>query len=85
MLPLLGQGAANALEDAMILARCLVAESTPERAFERYESTRQPRVRAAEKAAGRSDRCLGEPGADGLKGNESGPAQACDAVTGPLA
>lgn len=85
MLPFLGQGAANALEDAMILTRCLVAEPTPERAFERYQRTRQPRVRAAtEQAARRGDRYLGEPNADSLKGNEPGPEYAYDAVGGPL-
>jgi salicylate hydroxylase len=85
MLPFLGQGAANALEDAMILTRCLVAESTPELAFELYQRTRRPRVRAAtEQAAKRGDRYLGEPNAESLKGNEPGPEYAYDAVAGPL-
>lgn len=85
MLPFLGQGAANALEDAMILTRCLVAESRPERAFELYQRTRHPRVRAAtEQAAKRGDRYLGEPNAESLKGNEPGPEYAYDAVAGPL-
>lgn len=85
MLPFLGQGAANALEDAMILTRCLVAEATPRQAFERYQRTRQPRVRAAtEQAARRGERYLGEPTADSLKGNEPGPEYAYDAVAGPL-
>lgn len=85
MLPFLGQGAANALEDAMILTRCLVAESRPERAFELYQRTRHPRVRAAtEQAAKRGERYLGEPNADSLKGNEPGPEYAYDAVAGPL-
>ncbi len=86
MLPFLGQGAANALEDAMILARCLATEPTPERAFERYQRTRGPRVRTAtEQAAQRGHRYLGEPNADSLKGNEPGPEYAYDAVAGPLA
>lgn len=85
MLPFLGQGAANALEDAMILARCLAAESTPEEAFVLYQRTRQPRVRiATEQAAKRGERYLGEPTADSLKGNEPGPEYAYDAVAGPL-
>jgi len=85
MLPFLGQGAANALEDAMILTRCLTAEPTPERAFALYQRTRQPRVRVAtEQAAKRGDRYLGEPNADSLKGNEPGPEYAYDAVAGPL-
>ena len=85
MLPFLGQGAANALEDAMILTRCLAAESTPERAFALYQSTRGPRVRGAtEQAARRGDRYLGEPNADSLKGDEPGEQYAYDAVAGPL-
>jgi salicylate hydroxylase len=85
MLPFLGQGAANALEDAMILTRCLAAESTPERAFALYQITRAPRVRGAtEQAARRGDRYLGEPNADSLKGDEPGGQYTYDAVTGPL-
>jgi len=85
MLPFLGQGAANALEDAMILTRCLAAEATPEEAFALYRRTRQPRVRTAtEQAAKRGDRYLGEPNADSLKGNEPGAEYAYDAVAGPL-
>ncbi len=85
MLPFLGQGAANALEDAMILTRCLTAESTPERAFALYQKTRGPRVRGAtEQAARRGDRYLGEPNEDSLKGDEPGAQYAYDAVSGPL-
>jgi salicylate hydroxylase len=85
MLPFLGQGAANALEDAMILTRCLIAEPTPERAFALYQKTRGPRVRGAtEQAARRGDRYRGEPNADSLKGNEPGAEYAYDAVAGPL-
>jgi len=85
MLPFLGQGAANALEDAMILARCLTAESTPEKAFMLYLQTRGPRVQTAtEQAARRGRRYLGEPNADSLKGNEPGAEYAYDAVAGPL-
>ncbi|MPZ47382.1 MAG: NAD(P)-binding protein [Betaproteobacteria bacterium] len=85
MLPFLGQGAANAIEDAMILARCLKSEATPERAFSLYQRTRAPRVRTAtDQAARRGDRYLGEPNADSLKGNEPGAEYAYDAVCGPL-
>jgi 2-polyprenyl-6-methoxyphenol hydroxylase-like FAD-dependent oxidoreductase len=45
MLPFLGQGAANALEDAMILTRCLTSHSSPEQAFALYQRTRGPRAR----------------------------------------
>mgnify|MGYP002628760948 CR=1 FL=1 len=85
MLPFLGQGAANALEDAMILTRCLTFESTPERAFALYQRTRGPRVRGAtEQAARRGDRYLGEPNLESLKGDEPGAQYAYDAVSGPL-
>ena len=85
MLPFLGQGAANAIEDAMILTRCLEGESTPELAFALYQRTRHARVRTAtEQAARRGDRYLGEPNADSLKGNEPGAEYAYDAVSGPL-
>jgi salicylate hydroxylase len=85
MLPFLGQGAANAIEDAMILARCLKSEATPEQAFALYQRTRSPRARAAtDQAAKRGDRYLGEPDADSLKGNEPGAEYAYDAVSTPL-
>ncbi len=85
MLPFLGQGAANAIEDAMILTRCLKAEATPEQAFALYQRTRAPRARAAtDEAAKRGERYLGEPNADSLKGNEPGREYAFDAVSGPL-
>jgi salicylate hydroxylase len=85
MLPFLGQGAANALEDAMILTRCLTSESSPEQAFALYQQTRGPRVRGAtEQAARRGDRYRGEPNADSLKGDEPGAQYAYDAVAGPL-
>ena len=85
MLPFLGQGAANALEDAMILTRCLRSEATPEKAFALYQQTRGPRVKGAtEQAARRGDRYLGEPNADSLKGDEPGAQYAYDAVAGPL-
>ncbi len=85
MLPFLGQGAANAIEDAMILARCLQSEAAPEKAFALYQRTRGPRARAAtDQAAKRGERYLGEPNADSLKGNEPGAEYAYDAVSGPL-
>ena len=85
MLPFLGQGAANALVDAMILTRCLASEFDPQRAFALYQQTRGPRVHAAtEQAARRGERYLGEPNADSLKGNEPGGEYAYAAVAGPL-
>ena len=85
MLPFLGQGAANALEDAMILTRCLTSHSSPEQAFALYQRTRGPRARLiTEQTARRGDRYLGEPTADSLQGEDQGPQYAYDAVSGPL-
>jgi len=85
MLPFLGQGGANAIEDAMILTRCLQTEATPEKAFTLYQATRGPRARrATEKSAGRGDRYLGEPDENTLKGDEPEGQFAYDAVSGPL-
>ena len=85
MLPFLGQGAANALEDAMILTRCLTSHSSPEQAFALYQRTRGPRARLiTEHTARRGDRYLGEPTADSLQGEDQGPQYAYDAVSGPL-
>lgn len=42
-LPYLAQGAALALEDAVVLGRCLDRHSTPQRAFRAYEALRRPR------------------------------------------
>lgn len=44
-LPYLGQGAAMAFEDALVLARCLDQASDPSTAFKIYEAVRQPRTR----------------------------------------
>lgn len=44
MLPFMGQGAASSIEDAMVLARCIVAESDIEDAFALYEATRRTRA-----------------------------------------
>ncbi|MDQ4145468.1 MAG: FAD-dependent monooxygenase [Actinomycetota bacterium] len=43
--PALGMGAALALEDAVVLGRCLATAPDPERAFRLYESKRVARVR----------------------------------------
>jgi 2-polyprenyl-6-methoxyphenol hydroxylase-like FAD-dependent oxidoreductase len=85
MLPFLGQGAANAIEDAMILTRCLQAETAPEKAFALYQATRGPRARSTtERSAGRGERYLGEPNENTLKGDEPEGQFAYDAVSGPL-
>ncbi len=45
MLPTLGQGACQCLEDAAVLAAALAAEDTLDQALHRYEAARVPRVR----------------------------------------
>ncbi|MCL6648886.1 MAG: FAD-dependent monooxygenase [Chloroflexi bacterium] len=42
-LPYLGQGAGMAIEDGMVLARCLALEPAVPAALQRYEAARQPR------------------------------------------
>ena len=44
MTPYMAQGAANALEDAAVLARCFAAQDDPAAAFALYEATRHPRT-----------------------------------------
>ena len=87
MLPFLGQGAANAIEDAMILTRCLKSEVHTGAGLCAVSTTRGPRARGARpsEAARRGDRYLGEPNADSLKGDEPGRQYAYDAVSGSLA
>jgi salicylate hydroxylase len=58
MLPFMGQGAAQSIEDAAVLARCLAADrSCPERAIEDYAGRRRERaaaLQAASRDAGRN-------------------------------
>jgi 2-polyprenyl-6-methoxyphenol hydroxylase-like FAD-dependent oxidoreductase len=42
--PNLGQGCCMALEDALVLAKCLAKDASIARAFERYETLRRPRT-----------------------------------------
>jgi salicylate hydroxylase len=44
MFPFLGQGAAQAIEDGAVLARCLAAGAEPALALRRYEALRKPRT-----------------------------------------
>jgi salicylate hydroxylase len=44
MLPFMGQGAAMAIEDALLLARALADDASPERALVRYERARRDRA-----------------------------------------
>jgi FAD-dependent urate hydroxylase len=54
MSPSAGQGAALALEDAMVLARCLRDVDDPARAFAAFERERRPRVDAIARQARRN-------------------------------
>lgn len=77
MTPYMAQGAAMALEDAVVLARCLKEESSFNRAFRRYEATR--RERTAQMQAGSSTNTW-------FKGNtDPGWVFGYDANTAPLA
>jgi 6-hydroxynicotinate 3-monooxygenase len=53
MTPYMAQGAATALEDAMILARCL--EDSPDGALRRYQATRHARASLIQSASGQND------------------------------
>lgn len=52
--PSAGQGASLALEDAMMLARCLRDAESPAQAFARFEALRRPRVEAIVRQARRN-------------------------------
>ncbi|WP_437720051.1 FAD-dependent oxidoreductase [Sorangium sp. So ce861] len=52
--PHAGQGASLAMEDGMLLARCLRDEPDPERAFAAFERLRRPRVEAIVRQARRN-------------------------------
>ncbi|OIJ84951.1 FAD-dependent oxidoreductase [Streptomyces sp. MUSC 14] len=56
MTPNLGQGACQALEDAVTLAAALGAESTVETALARYDAVRRPRSQAVARAARQAGR-----------------------------
>jgi 2-polyprenyl-6-methoxyphenol hydroxylase-like FAD-dependent oxidoreductase len=56
MLPHAGQGAAQALEDAVTLGRALREDLAPEASLRRYEAIRGPRTRAIAMVARRNAR-----------------------------
>jgi salicylate hydroxylase len=51
MLPFVAQGAAMAVEDAAVLARCLAGSKSPEAGLAAYEAARKPRVSEVAEAA----------------------------------
>jgi 2-polyprenyl-6-methoxyphenol hydroxylase-like FAD-dependent oxidoreductase len=59
MLPTLGQGACTALEDALVVTKCLQAEYDVVKAFEQYELQRFARVKSIVQESLRSGR-MGE-------------------------
>jgi salicylate hydroxylase len=66
MLPFLAQGAAMAIEDAMVLADCLrTTPDAPDQALRRYEDRRQPRTARVQHQARRNGQIyhLGGPAA----------------------
>ncbi|MFF1490132.1 FAD-dependent monooxygenase [Streptomyces sp. NPDC058319] len=70
MTPHLGQGACQALEDAVILAAALAAEPSTAQALARYDAERRPRSQAVARAARRAGRMgqrLAHPAAVALR------------------
>lgn len=54
MLPLMAQGAVMAIEDGVVLARCLIASADVQQAFRRYEAVRVPRANRCVRATSRN-------------------------------
>ncbi len=70
MLPFLAQGAAMAIEDAAVLARCLASPgSDPEPGLRRYEAIRRARVRRVQREARSNSRTYHMSGAAALARN----------------
>jgi salicylate hydroxylase len=70
MLPFLAQGAAMAIEDAAVLARCLASPaSDPEPGMRRYEAIRRSRVRRVQQEARANSRTYHMSGAAALARN----------------
>jgi salicylate hydroxylase len=70
MLPFLGQGAALALEDAVVLARALDVDADVPEALARYNAVRQPRGRAAQLESRAAGQRLHGDGGDPREINE---------------
>lgn len=51
MFPFFGQGAAQSVEDAAVLARCLASGAEPAEALRRYEAVRMPRTTRLQEAS----------------------------------
>lgn len=61
MTPFLGQGAAMAIEDALVLARAFAASTTVAEAFGRYEEVRRPRGNTVQLLSLEDGRALQDP------------------------
>ena len=72
MLPFMGQGAAMAIEDGVVLGRCFAESASPAEALARYEAARLERTRfiQAESAAGAERLQQAGPGKARLARNE---------------
>ncbi|HET6607610.1 MAG TPA: FAD-dependent monooxygenase [Rhodopila sp.] len=85
MLPFQGQGAAMAIEDAIILARALRTAAAAQQGFALYQQTRQARTRhATERAAAQGRLYEGEPDETTLRGDDRSGLFAYDAIATPL-
>ena len=72
MTPWMAQGAATAMEDAVILARCLIAApEAPAPAIERYSHLRQPRTAAIQKNSHANRWMRGATSADWVYGYDA--------------
>ena len=67
MPPFLGLGAAMAIEDAMILARAIDAESEPTRAFALYETARRPRTMLIQQKSREQGQLVQSPDPDSFR------------------
>jgi salicylate hydroxylase len=72
MLPFMGQGAAMAIEDGLVLARALAAAATPEEGLARYNTARVERTHfvQVESAAGAARVQSADPSPERLNRNE---------------
>jgi salicylate hydroxylase/6-hydroxynicotinate 3-monooxygenase len=73
MTPYMASGAAMALEDAVVLARCLADEdcATPETAFRIYEANRKPRASAVQAGSSANTWMRNETNPDWLYGYDA--------------
>jgi len=83
MTPYMASGAAMALEDAVVLARCLVALDDPAAAFRLYEATRKPRTSAVQTGSSANTWMRNETNPDWLYGYDAWTAPLATALLNP--